>query len=921
MQQQQQQQQQDQRQEENECAAVANHPVLVSSPSVTDLSSSLLSCPPSSNGSIFRIAIIGLGPSGLSTALAIQKEWLECVDTIDKNTNFKEHEQEEGDSSFPFSTTRIRRKKNPTMNHQTKNILSSLLSSSTSCRDSRQDGTESMSSSSSYSSSSILVLDLYDKDDDGITPTCLESLHNDSLTTATQKGYGMTLTYNPQTGPLASLGILESVAQHDCPSKSHYIFTPQGHILGYYGRYFTNIHGGSTQRGSIRIPRHVLKCILYQTLIQRQYAYIHNHDTITTSKETNHYNHNKNRKHEIHFHWGKKFKSYSTTTTTTGVSTHDDHSSCATTTTTIPLPQKLDEKNHTTFTLSFEDGTMTYANMIIGADGIHSKVLQQHVSLHQQQQQLLKEKQQQREKKGSTNIQVPELHGTIEKHVETKTLSYTSHYVQSSSSYLGVMLILGITKDFYHPLLDERGFYTVDGEHRLFTMPYEGSHIQDIESFGTSNSGSNSNTVWPKSISSSSSSPSSSYHVSSLIPCQRRRRYMWQLSFRMDSLIEAITLAKQDPTAILQMVKQRLQGWHTPIEDMLQSTPVETIWGTPLYDRNPTLLLQPILQSLSLQQPVVVMGDAIHAMSPFKGQGCNQALMDGPLLTSWFKKSSSIHTALKGFTRDMIQRSSKKVHDSRQAASFYHSPSVLSQINDFSGVVSDKIPHLLTVLKERGITADCGIELDCKVAQVIQELQVMKDDCKDKKKVDGVVGIQPRQGFSLSMSISNMDPRIETALNTLCPDSSDPSRIPMYYCLLGDTGKLRELSLMDSDRIRYAVARNGMTCLHVAAKEGHYFTCRWLLSDYGLHYNLLDHNQQSPLHAAALGGNPKIIHLLTQISMFCDECWLPNNEGKTPMDIISGSHPTLIHLMMPKQNHSISRDSNPAKRSKVITTM
>ena len=38
-----------------------------------------------------------------------------------------------------------------------------------------------------------------------------------------KEGYGLTLTYNPK-GPLASLGILEKVAQHDCPSRSHYLF-------------------------------------------------------------------------------------------------------------------------------------------------------------------------------------------------------------------------------------------------------------------------------------------------------------------------------------------------------------------------------------------------------------------------------------------------------------------------------------------------------------------------------------------------------------------------------------------------------------------------------------------------------------------------------------------------------------------------
>jgi hypothetical protein len=296
------------------------------------------------------------------------------------------------------------------------------------------------------------------------------------------------------------------------------------------------------------------------------------------------------------------------------------------------------------------------------------------------------------------------------------------------------------------------------------------------------------------------------------------------------------------------------------------------------------------------------MGDAIHAMSPFKGQGCNQALMDGPLLASWLEKSS-LDSALKGFIREMSQRSSKKVQDSRQAATFYHSPAVFSQCNDFSGVIPEKIPLLLSVLKERGITAQFGSELDRQVAQVIQELQVMKVECKD--------GIRPRQGFSLSTDgiIPFIDPGIEAKLNDLCPDASDPSRIPIYFCLIGDTGKLRELSLMDSDRIRCAVAVNGMTCLHVAAKEGHYYTCRWLLSDYGMSYNTRDHNEQSPMHAAALGGDPNIIEMLFQISMFCDECFLKSDcDGKTPMDIIAIYHPSLIHLMS-RETHIIDANS------------
>lgn len=50
------------------------------------------------------------------------------------------------------------------------------------------------------------------------------SLFERDLSFGQQKeGYGLTLTYNPK-GPLAALGILEQVAQQDCPSRSHYLF-------------------------------------------------------------------------------------------------------------------------------------------------------------------------------------------------------------------------------------------------------------------------------------------------------------------------------------------------------------------------------------------------------------------------------------------------------------------------------------------------------------------------------------------------------------------------------------------------------------------------------------------------------------------------------------------------------------------------
>lgn len=53
----------------------------------------------------------------------------------------------------------------------------------------------------------------------------------DASPTTRREGYGLTLTYNPK-GPLAQMGLLEQVAQRDCPSRSHYIFAVSASVCG-----------------------------------------------------------------------------------------------------------------------------------------------------------------------------------------------------------------------------------------------------------------------------------------------------------------------------------------------------------------------------------------------------------------------------------------------------------------------------------------------------------------------------------------------------------------------------------------------------------------------------------------------------------------------------------------------------------------
>jgi 2-polyprenyl-6-methoxyphenol hydroxylase-like FAD-dependent oxidoreductase len=252
----------------------------------------------------------------------------------------------------------------------------------------------------------------------------------DESMTARREGYGLTLTYNPR-GPLAYMGLLEEVAQEDCPSRSHYTFASDGRILSYYGNAFRD-NGGRGQRGNLRLPRQVLRGILL-------------------------------RKVKAPIEFNKRL---------TGL-------------------QQADADDNGRLTLSFQDGSQSSGvDLVIGADGIRSTVVK---------------------------YLVPN---------------------DSGLHYLGIFIVLGIA-DFHHPLLDERGFYTLDGNHRLFTMPYEGSRLS-----GT------------------------------------KRRIMWQLSYRLESEMEAQRLSSAGPSVLQEEVLSRCQSWHEPVVQMVMSTPHDTIWGT-----------------------------------------------------------------------------------------------------------------------------------------------------------------------------------------------------------------------------------------------------------------------------------------------------------------------------------------------------
>lgn len=174
------------------------------------------------------------------------------------------------------------------------------------------------------------------------------------------------------------------------------------------------------------------------------------------------------------------------------------------------------------------------------------------------------------------------------------------------------------------------------------------------------------------------------------------KQSLWQLSYPLSeelamqfSSMGANSEAdiKQRGLILKQQALKRLNEWDPMLRELIENTPDEMISGHPVYDRDPQLIMG-MDSSMRTESKVTLLGDAAHPMSPFKGQGANQALLDALNLDKALRSSllthpsrRPVHEALRSYEAEMVHRSMEKIQRSQDAAVFLHSPAALAEAN------------------------------------------------------------------------------------------------------------------------------------------------------------------------------------------------------------------------------------------------
>eukprot|EP01060_Flectonema_neradi_P012799 TRINITY_DN19579_c0_g1_i1.p1 TRINITY_DN19579_c0_g1~~TRINITY_DN19579_c0_g1_i1.p1 ORF type:complete len:406 (+),score=75.29 TRINITY_DN19579_c0_g1_i1:45-1262(+) len=146
-------------------------------------------------------------------------------------------------------------------------------------------------------------------------------------------------------------------------------------------------------------------------------------------------------------------------------------------------------------------------------------------------------------------------------------------------------------------------------------------------------------------------------------------RSMWQLTFPHEE-----SLVISNTREALPVVADKTKDWSSMFRYLLQTDPTLLRVGG-MFDLDPRCCSK---FAVGGNAPIVLIGDAAHPMSPFKGQGANTALQDTVILSEIIRSiqkqsSESRLPALQKFAIEMSHRVRPAVLGSRDNVKFFHS--------------------------------------------------------------------------------------------------------------------------------------------------------------------------------------------------------------------------------------------------------